>query len=25
MRVQGFETKEEQDRKIEEKYGIKVP
>jgi len=25
MRVKGFETKEEQDRKIEEKYGIKVP
>lgn len=25
MRVQGFKTKEEQDREIEEKYGIKVP
>jgi predicted 2-oxoglutarate/Fe(II)-dependent dioxygenase YbiX len=25
MRVQGFKTKEEQDREIEQKYGIKVP
>jgi predicted 2-oxoglutarate/Fe(II)-dependent dioxygenase YbiX len=25
MRVHGFKTKEEQDREIEEKYGIKVP
>jgi predicted 2-oxoglutarate/Fe(II)-dependent dioxygenase YbiX len=25
MRVQGFQTKEEQDKEIEKKYGIKVP
>lgn len=25
MRVQGFKTKEEQDKEIEDKYGIKVP